>query len=107
VRLLDDNGECNFLDNRSFDASTQARRRQKIAGKKSPDLGERWPTRLVAPAAANCLTKRSADSRLQPSPGASARFFLDNDLHFLENAPLVLVWFVLWDSVERLGERPS
>jgi hypothetical protein len=38
--------------------------------------------------------------------GASACFFLDNDLHFLENAPLVLVWFVLWDSVERLGERP-
>ena len=31
--------------------------------------------------------------------------FLDNDLQFLDNVSVTLVWFVLWDSVERLGER--
>jgi hypothetical protein len=26
--------------------------------------------------------------------------FLDNDLHFLESAPVALVWFVLWDAAK-------
>jgi hypothetical protein len=33
--------------------------------------------------------------------------FLDNDLHFLENAPLAIVWFVLWGSVgASMGAAP-
>jgi hypothetical protein len=32
---------------------------------------------------------------------------LDNDVHFLENAPVALVWFVLWDNVGASRERSS
>ena len=35
-----------------------------------------------------------------------AFIFLDNAFHFLEDAPVALVSFVLWDSVRAPRERP-
>jgi hypothetical protein len=43
--------------------------REQLSGGRScpPDLGERWPSRLVATAAADCLSKREASARSELS----------------------------------------